>query len=490
MLRQLPLKMTTFTCLVIATCFFIAQNTVDAQTTLCANPIIIRELWAKGRKNDAVERCVDIDGRTGTGNVAVRACDGGADQDLILCGDGTIRNQKLNHCMTAKLVEWWSWWTRHYYYNVVSMPCEMSGKGGIPKKQKWKLDKGAKFVDRDGITQVAHQIISEEFGTTWRDDGSVELTKEGSSYKPERLLFYFKERGKEIDHGRLRNKKSGLCLTTKNKDGTGNIFYEKCNDEIRQKWRLMENGDLINQESNQCLEVAGRSGKGNVQIYFCSDAQDGKWKIRKDLCSGDYCTIQNQKAGPTGCLGGEGFDGKGNSVTDACGGTLDTLFKFEHEEWVDPEIKWVQVGCNQNGVVKQTISNTIKFAKTITKEKSISVSGTIVGVGSIGVATGALAMTVSGRWSLAQSWESSRSGSTSTTYACEYYDNKTPFKGGCMWQLHFKMQEVTSGDVLKWSPQIVRCTSADTPPKCPPFMKCGDNACNECIDAEGKPIIG
>jgi len=483
--------MTTFTCLVVATCSLLALKTVDAQTTLCANPIIIRELWSKRRANDAVDRCVDIEGRTGAGEVYIKPCDGGADQDLIMCGDGTIRNQKLNYCMTATLKEWWAWWKRYFYYKIVSAPCEMSGKEGIPKKQKWKLSKGQKFVDRDTITQIAHKIISEEHGTAWRDDDMVKLSKEGDGHDESELLFYFKERGKEIDHGRLRNKKSGRCLTTKNEDGTGNIHFEKCDDQqLRQQWMLMENGDLINQQSHQCLEVAGKSGTGNVEMYYCTDNQDSKWKIRKDLCSGDYCTIQNQKGGAKGCLGGEGFEGKGNSVTDACGGTLDTLFKFEHDDWVDPEIKWVQVGCNQNGVVKQTISNTISFKEKITKTKSTSISGTIVGVGSIGVATGALAMTVSARWSLARTWESSRSGTTSTTYACEYYDNKTPFKGGCMWQLQFKMQEVTSGELLKWSPQIVRCTSADTAPKCPPFMKCGDTACNKCIDAEGKPVIG
>jgi len=480
--------MTTLTCLVVATSFLVVLTTVESQTTLCANPIIIRELWSQARKPDEDKRCVDIEGRTGAGNVIINKCDGGHDQDLILCGDGTIRNQQLNYCMTAKLVEWWSWWTRYWYYNVESKPCEMSGKSGIPKKQKWKLDKGSKFVDRDGITQIVHKIISEETGTEWYDDGNVKLAK--ADWDAKKRLFYFKERGKEVEHGRMRNKKSGLCLTTKEKDGTGNILFAKCNDEIRQQWRLMENGDLINQESNQCLEVAGRSGKGNVNIYYCNDALDRKWKIRKDLCTDDYCTIQNQKAGAQGCLGGEGFEGKGNSVTDACGGTLDTLFKFEKEEWIAPEIEWKQVGCNQNGVVRQTISNTISFAQKITKKKSISISGTIVGIGSIGVATGALAMTVSARWSLAKSWESSQSGTTSTTYACEYYDNKAPFKGGCMWQLHFKMKEVTSGKLLKWSPQIVRCTSADTAPICPPFMKCGDTACNKCIDAEGKPVIG
>ena len=99
-------------------------------------------------------------------------------------------------------------------------------------------------------------------------------------------------------------------------------------------------------------------------------------------------------------------------MTDACGGTLDTLFKFEHDDWVDPEIEWMQIGCNQNGVVKQTISNTLSFKHKITKKKSLAVSGTIVGVGSIGVATGAFAMTVSTRTSLAKSWENSRSGKT------------------------------------------------------------------------------
>ena len=86
-------------------------------------------------------------------------------QNLIMCGDGTIRNQQLNYCMTSKFVRWGWFLSTGTYQNIESLPCEMSGKNGIPKTQKWKFDKGTKFVDRDGITQVAHQIQSEAHGT-------------------------------------------------------------------------------------------------------------------------------------------------------------------------------------------------------------------------------------------------------------------------------------------------------------------------------------
>ena len=46
-------------------------------------------------------------------------------------------------------------------------------------------------------------------------------------------------------------------------------------------------------------------------MYYCTDALDSKWVWRDDMCTDDYCTIQNKKAGAKGCLGVQGFQGKG-----------------------------------------------------------------------------------------------------------------------------------------------------------------------------------
>lgn len=52
-------------------------------------------------RNLKSSHCVDISFFDGAGNVGTHACDGFPDQELILCGDGTIRNSARNFCFKA-----------------------------------------------------------------------------------------------------------------------------------------------------------------------------------------------------------------------------------------------------------------------------------------------------------------------------------------------------------------------------------------------------
>ena len=70
-------------------------NLVEATSGECINPIAIGEL--RNTKND---KCVDIAGSNGIGNVGSWACDGYSDQKIMWCADGSLRNSAINYCFT------------------------------------------------------------------------------------------------------------------------------------------------------------------------------------------------------------------------------------------------------------------------------------------------------------------------------------------------------------------------------------------------------
>lgn len=117
---------------------------VGRAQVLCTNPLNIGELRVlKSRK------CVDIAGNSGSGNVLTHDCDAEKDQQMIFCGDGTIRNQALNYCLQP---------TGPGDANVVSSPCSLWN--GIPARQRWRLGRTKTFTDNGGIDQVCYVITS------------------------------------------------------------------------------------------------------------------------------------------------------------------------------------------------------------------------------------------------------------------------------------------------------------------------------------------
>lgn len=64
----------------------------------CTNPLIIGTLHSIAD----IKYCVDVANFDGRGNVGTSHCDGHPDQEIVLCGDGTIRNMRENYCMTRQ----------------------------------------------------------------------------------------------------------------------------------------------------------------------------------------------------------------------------------------------------------------------------------------------------------------------------------------------------------------------------------------------------
>eukprot|EP00794_Sanderia_malayensis_P002810 gene2810-biopygen2321 len=387
---------------------------VSAQV-LCINPLVIGELRSMKSR-----LCVDIPGADGEGSLHTGECDGYADQQIILCGDGTIRNQKRNYCFTPQ---------GSGNGDVRSSSCQFYPR--IPNSQKWRLGRTKRFRDVGGMQQTAREIINVGSGKC------LDIANGGGSgnigvYTCDNLddqYFYFRSRGRQVARGRLRNERSSQCLDVDGSDGKGNVQMYNCQDSMDQWFRYYENGELVNEKSRQCLDVDGVHGSGNIAVNPCEDKADQMWNRPRSLCNGEYCAFMNKKSSK--CLDVDGNDGRGGVATHNCDGQADQRLKFVTDKWTAPISKWVLVGCNQNGQVSQQISNTVEYSTEITASITIEVSSTIEA--NLKFGTAATTTTVS--TSLSNAWTSSQSGTSSITFTCDNYDNQEAFTRGCMWQL-------------------------------------------------------
>lgn len=445
-----------------ALCFVVLEFLIsfECAQASCLNPLNIGELRVFKSKE-----CVDIAGLDGAGNVGTYACDGGQDQQMIICDDGTIRNQARNYCLQPD---------GSGNANVVSSPCSVSSE--IPSWQRWRVGRNRRFTDSGGISQVAAEIINMESNRCLDVQGTDGYGNIGVYWCEnfEDQYFYVRSRGREVAHGSLQNERSHLCVDVTGYDGEGNVQMYNCEGLPDQYFRFYENGEIINEESRLCVDVKGTDGNGNVMMYACEDFRDQMWESPRSLCSGSYCPFLNKQSGK--CLDVKGTDGKGDIGTYHCEGFADQRFKWVADTWNTPSVSWINIGCNKNGNVSRKISNKVSFDQSITPTISNEVSS------AIGTGVDFLSAEVSTKIStaLALAWTGSRSGTTAIEYTCGNYDNGEEFTRGCMWQLQVETKQDKSGDLLIWNPQIVKCTGSDEAPKCAPFTKCVDEDCNSC----------
>lgn len=446
--------------LVVFTGFF---STAASQVN-CVNPIEIGEVRVLKSQS-----CIDIAGYSGKGNVQTYRCDSFDDQQLIMCGDGTIRNMKSNNCFSAGPTG---------SGNVISTTCVLFPK--IPDYQKWKYGRSRIYKDRGGIYQKAREIINAKSGECLDvantggngNIGTYTCTNELDQY------FYFRSRGKLLAHGRLQNQRSGLCLDVTGYQGgrKENVQIYACEKAADQFFSFYENGELVNGKSRLCLDVKRYSGNGNVIMYECEDLHDQMWSQPWQYCDGNYCSFINKASGKCLDVAGYQASSESNVQTYDCEGLPDQRFKWVSGNWVTPTSDWNMVGCNQNGKVTQEISNEISYSTTESETSTQEISAAI----EADTVFGGVSLSTSISQSLSKEWTMSQSQTTTITFTCEIYDSGEPFVRGCMWQLQVTTKEQLSENEMRWTPQIVKCTRNHEKPKCPPFTRCKDEDCTQC----------
>lgn len=446
--------------LVVFTGFF---STAASQVN-CVNPIEIGEV--RVLKSD---KCIDISGNSGKGNVLTYRCESSDDQQLIMCDDGTIRNMRSNNCFSAGTTG---------SGNVVSTTCVLYPK--IPDYQKWKFGRSKIFTDKGGISQEAREIINMKSGRCLDVTGIKGNGNIGTYYctgEPDQY-FYFRSRGKLLAHGRLQVQKSGLCLDVSGSQGDRNVLIFACEKAADQFFKFYENGELVNEKSRLCLDVLGSGGSGNVLMHQCEGAYDQMWSQPRQYCDGDYCSFRNRASGKCLDVSGSQASSGSNVLAYSCDGAPDQRFKWISGNWVTPTADWDLVGCNQNGQVSQEISNEISYSQTESETTAVEITAAI----EADTVFGGASLSVSTSYSLSREWTKSQSQTTSITFTCDNYDSGKPFVRGCMWQLEVTTKERLSNNEMRWTPQIVKCTRNHEKPKCPPFTRCMDEDCTQCED--------
>ncbi len=447
---------------VISTCLF----TETAAQVLCTNELAVGEIRVLNSRE-----CVNIEGTDGQGHMSTHECDGYDDQQHILCGDGTLRNKAApQNCATPKTI----FFGLHSY--IASVPC------GLHNSQKWDSRVQKTFVDDWGIEQVVYTFRNRESGECLDVDG-----KDGTGYlktyrchgKPDQS-FYFRSRGKLEKRGRLLNEKSGLCMDYNMKSKY--IRLNHCKDIPSQYFRYYENGELLNDNERLCVDVGSRDGTGDLRLDDCVDRSYQIWSRPKPDCNGEYCPFVNAKS--KYCTNTEGYAAKYREVVMAykCDKASDQRYKWDNEAFYSASAKWVSLSCSDNSELEMTITNTV--TKSTKKSNSFSVSVTAAIEAGIEFHKKELSTTIT--TSLARTYTDSRSTSLATKYTCTYYDTNRPFRGGCMWRLEVSIMHRASDEEFLWSSQIVKCTSSDKEPTCPPFMKCLDEECTMCEDLPHK----
>jgi len=128
---------------------------------------------------------------------------------------------------------------------------------GINFDQKFRKGDIRSFVDAGGMTQTAFELIHEQTGSCIDisdSDGNGNMGFYGCEKMADQQ-FYFYNRGKVVEYGRLVNKLSGECLDVDGEDGTGGVSTYDCQDQDDQRFRFYENGELVNMKSGHCLDV-------------------------------------------------------------------------------------------------------------------------------------------------------------------------------------------------------------------------------------------
>ena len=175
----------------------------------------------------------------------------------------------------------------------------------------------------------------------------------------------------------------------------------------------------------------------------------------------------------------------GEMRTETCTYGTNQQFEWTIGGFSGIKVDYVKQACNENGKLEMAITEQVAYGHANENSFGSEVGASLeasVGVEFAGAsASVAAGFSTSISQSLAQTWSRDLSNSKAVIIACDYYENDEKFKGGCMWQVKVTMRNLKYSENMVWKPKIIKCTSDETPPRCPPFYKCNNKHCTNCI---------
>jgi len=426
-------------------------------------------------------RCLDVSGSNGQGNVQTADCDGGLYQLWAICMDGTVRNVGSQFCLT-----------RSADGNVVTSGCRIPAPTDA---QRWEqLQAGFTIDYLTGLRQDRFRLKNpnardECLGT---DDGYAGLgnVQARANYLCDSFViwnnWYFNNRGGVIATGLLVNLETGRCLVQSTAAAVNfNVQDAPCGSAGQLSQRhyrtLYGSGELVSAETNRCLEAQTTGAVGNIRTALgCRLYKDLRWHMTGE--ASDTFLLRNDRneecAGVTRRRRRRRRQSPniGNAQTYDCIETPAFRFRWESSPWETPVGRWGEPICSQAGGISHTVTRSVTSTRTITETTTLTVGAEM----QKGILFSGASVSVSVSQSLAVSWLTSSTDTTSTTFTCEYYGDGSPVEAdNCLWQWQ-QVMVLPGVDTIEWSPLIVLCTSSISEPRCPAMAKCKDPECSEC----------
>jgi len=295
------------------------------------------------------------------------------------------------------------------------------------------------------------------------------------------MYFFFRSRGKLIQSGYLRNQKDNTkCIDALGGHVGCEIYTKTCEAKPEQQWKYYENKELVNMATLTCMNPHGINADkyADIRASQCDYHLDTRWDNPPEYCDGKFLGFRNLKSNR--CLDVAGSSGDGDVNIYTCDLGADQRFEWVSEDWTPPTAEWSLVRCNENGKIKLEISNSVSYGNSITEEVAMQVETSI----EENLLFEKMTTSVSVSSAVATTWSHTYSETVTSTVSCDVYATGEDFIGGCMWQLKMETSDLRNKR-LEWiSSSITRCTKGLEKPVCPPFTKCTDEKCQNCVDME------
>jgi len=431
----------------------------------CQDPIYFGELRPYVSKN----RCLGVKGDY----LMLFECKWPRDHTHMYCSDGTIRHHSSGYCLTTG-----------DYNHLKYRACRVLPE--VVDYQKWEVYTKEDFTDDFGIRQEKLSFRRPAYddcmwmqSDSWKEGTLTQV--HSCNLQSKKVYFFFRRRGNLLQSGYLRNQADNTkCMEAVGGHVGADVRTRTCKTKTEQQWKYYENGEIVSMATLTCLNPIGDSAaKGDdIIANACGYGKDLRWDNPAEYCDGKFLGFRNLASNK--CLDVGGTDGDGDVLVYDCELRADQRFEWVSEDWTPPTAEWSTVTCNENGRIELEISNSVSYENSVTEEVAFQVETSIEE--SLIFETVTTSTSVS--TAVASTWSHSYSETEKISVYCDNYLSGEPFKGGCMWQLSLETYDLKNRRLQWISSSITRCTKGFERPVCPPFTKCQDDTCENCIDME------
>lgn len=251
----------------------------------CEDPIYSGEL----RPASNVQWCLTPSGQDKM-TIGKTECLGYSDYLYVYCKDHTLRSSKYNTCLTY----------------IGSQFAELLDCDAANPNQQFAVVDGGIAIDPFGVnqTKLGFQLKGSDL-CFW---GPVEscclhlswsLKFELCDYSSDMNYFFFRNKGKLIYQGNLRNlydpSKCVWALGDPSNDKKVYLEVGNCNTNTNYDWWMYETGEIVNHGNGVCMQPKKDGSKGQyLMTEACDYNPTTQWSMPEEYHNPPYWQFQNQ----------------------------------------------------------------------------------------------------------------------------------------------------------------------------------------------------